>query len=134
MITACTSHTTPEDISSNTASREEERPASHNKVRPVPSCLQSTLVSETGNGSDGVHETVCSSTVSTSNNQRPNIHVQINMKQKKRKPRYNSVSKIDRAYRIVFPLSFIAINAFYWYVYLSNRKRNQQISSDDTLE
>jgi len=41
----------------------------------------------------------------------------------KRTPQYNSVSKIDRASRIVFPLLFILINVFYWYGYLSRSSR-----------
>ncbi|XP_017059050.1 gamma-aminobutyric acid receptor alpha-like [Drosophila ficusphila] len=41
----------------------------------------------------------------------------------KRTPQYNSVSKIDRASRIVFPLLFILINVFYWYGYLSRSAR-----------
>ncbi|XP_077296624.1 gamma-aminobutyric acid type A receptor subunit Grd [Arctopsyche grandis] len=44
-------------------------------------------------------------------------------KKKKRMPRYNSVSKIDRASRVVFPLLFLAINLFYWYSYLSRSER-----------
>lgn len=38
-------------------------------------------------------------------------------------PRYNSVSKIDRASRLVFPLFFLAINLAYWFSYLSRSKR-----------
>ncbi|XP_031783046.1 GABA-gated ion channel GRD isoform X2 [Nasonia vitripennis] len=41
----------------------------------------------------------------------------------RRMPRYNSVSKIDRASRLVFPLFFLAINLFYWFAYLSRSKR-----------
>ncbi|KAH8270179.1 hypothetical protein KR018_005378 [Drosophila ironensis] len=41
----------------------------------------------------------------------------------KRTPQYNSVSKIDRASRIVFPLLFLLINVFYWYGYLSRSSR-----------
>jgi hypothetical protein len=44
-------------------------------------------------------------------------------RRKKRTPRFNSVSKIDRASRVVFPLSFLAINLFYWYSYLSRSER-----------
>ncbi|KAG8225043.1 hypothetical protein J437_LFUL000021 [Ladona fulva] len=44
-------------------------------------------------------------------------------RRKKRTPRYNSVSKIDRASRVVFPLCFLAINLFYWYNYLSRSER-----------
>lgn len=44
-------------------------------------------------------------------------------KRKKRTPRFNSVSKIDRASRVVFPLLFLTINLFYWYCYLSRTKR-----------
>uniref|UniRef100_A0A6P7FGI4 Gamma-aminobutyric acid receptor alpha-like n=1 Tax=Diabrotica virgifera virgifera TaxID=50390 RepID=A0A6P7FGI4_DIAVI len=39
-------------------------------------------------------------------------------RKKKRSPRFNSVSKIDRVSRILFPFLFIAINTFYWYSYL----------------
>lgn len=41
----------------------------------------------------------------------------------RRMPRFNSVSKIDRVSRLVFPLSFLAINLFYWFAYLSRSKR-----------
>ncbi|CAD7005847.1 unnamed protein product [Ceratitis capitata] len=41
----------------------------------------------------------------------------------KRVPQYNSVSKIDRASRIVFPMLFLVINVFYWYGYLSRSSR-----------
>nr|XP_023025829.1 gamma-aminobutyric acid receptor alpha-like isoform X1 [Leptinotarsa decemlineata] len=44
-------------------------------------------------------------------------------RKKKRTPRFNSVSKIDRASRVVFPVLFIAINVFYWYSYLSRNSR-----------
>lgn len=49
----------------------------------------------------------------------------IKKKRKKRTPRFNSVSKIDRASRIVFPLLFLTINLFYWYSYLSRTNRIQ---------
>lgn len=48
-------------------------------------------------------------------------------KKKKRTPRFNSVSKIDRASRVVFPLLFLTINLFYWYSYLSRTERIQQL-------
>lgn len=44
-------------------------------------------------------------------------------RRRRRTPRYNSVSKIDRASRVVFPLFFLAINVFYWYAYLSRSER-----------
>lgn len=44
-------------------------------------------------------------------------------KKKKRTPRFNSVSKIDRASRVVFPLLFVTINLFYWYCYLYRTNR-----------
>ncbi|KAJ3657419.1 hypothetical protein Zmor_009222 [Zophobas morio] len=49
-------------------------------------------------------------------------------KKKKRTPRFNSVSKIDRASRVVFPVLFVTINLFYWYSYLSRTKRIQNLS------
>lgn len=49
-------------------------------------------------------------------------------KKKRRAPRFNSVSKIDRASRIFFPLLFLTINLFYWYSYLSRTKRIQNIN------
>ncbi|XP_060816717.1 gamma-aminobutyric acid receptor alpha-like isoform X1 [Bombus pascuorum] len=44
-------------------------------------------------------------------------------RRRRRTPRYNSVSKIDRASRIVFPVFFLAINVFYWCAYLSRSER-----------
>lgn len=41
----------------------------------------------------------------------------------KRMPRFNSVSKIDRASRVFFPLVFFVINLFYWYSYLTKSER-----------
>ncbi|KAK9875604.1 hypothetical protein WA026_009404 [Henosepilachna vigintioctopunctata] len=49
-------------------------------------------------------------------------------RRKKRTPRFNSVSKIDRASRIVFPLLFVTINMFYWYFYLSRTKRFRNLT------
>ncbi|XP_060531978.1 gamma-aminobutyric acid receptor alpha-like isoform X2 [Cylas formicarius] len=49
-------------------------------------------------------------------------------KKKKHTPRFNSVSKIDRASRIVFPLLFVTINIFYWYSYLSRTNRIHNLS------
>ncbi|GJQ65250.1 Grd [Trypoxylus dichotomus] len=49
-------------------------------------------------------------------------------KKKKRTPRFNSVSKIDRASRVVFPLLFVTINLFYWYSYLSRTERIHQLN------
>ncbi|XP_039278597.1 gamma-aminobutyric acid receptor alpha-like [Nilaparvata lugens] len=45
---------------------------------------------------------------------------------KKRTPRFNSVSKIDRASRLFFPICFLVINAFYWYAYLQRSERIKQ--------
>ncbi|XP_062562938.1 gamma-aminobutyric acid receptor alpha-like [Armigeres subalbatus] len=52
--------------------------------------------------------------------------IQRRRKRKKRTPRFNSVSKIDRASRIFFPLLFLAINVFYWFLYLSRSERLPQ--------
>jgi len=35
----------------------------------------------------------------------------------------NSVSQIDKISRIVFPLAFFTLNAFYWYTYLKHSER-----------
>ncbi|XP_032686043.1 gamma-aminobutyric acid receptor alpha-like isoform X2 [Odontomachus brunneus] len=51
-------------------------------------------------------------------------------RRRRRTPRYNSVSKIDRASRVVFPLFFLAINLFYWYAYLSRSERIQYYNSN----
>ncbi|KAL9909739.1 gamma-aminobutyric acid type A receptor subunit Grd isoform 1-T6 [Glossina fuscipes fuscipes] len=50
----------------------------------------------------------------------------------KRTPQYNSVSKIDRASRIVFPILFFIINVFYWYAYLSRSSRILAHGNDNT--
>nr|AOO87783.1 ionotropic GABA-aminobutyric acid receptor [Laodelphax striatellus] len=42
---------------------------------------------------------------------------------KKRTPRFNSVSKIDRVSRLFFPVCFFVINVFYWYAYLQRSER-----------
>lgn len=44
-------------------------------------------------------------------------------KRKKKIPRYNSVSEIDKISRIVFPILFAAINVLYWYSYLIRSER-----------
>lgn len=41
---------------------------------------------------------------------------------------FNSVSKIDKLSRVIFPLLFFVINLFYWYIYLSRSKRNSKQS------
>lgn len=41
----------------------------------------------------------------------------------RRTPRFNSVSKIDRASRVFFPFVFFLINLFYWYSYLTKSER-----------
>ncbi|XP_015433452.1 PREDICTED: gamma-aminobutyric acid receptor alpha-like [Dufourea novaeangliae] len=55
--------------------------------------------------------------------QPPPISKTSSSRRRRRTPRYNSVSKIDRASRVVFPLFFLAINVFYWYAYLSRSER-----------
>ncbi|KAL1509560.1 hypothetical protein ABEB36_004274 [Hypothenemus hampei] len=62
--------------------------------------------------------------------QRSSISIQNNncRKRKKRTPRFNSVSKIDRASRVVFPLFFVTINLFYWYAYLLRTNRIQSVN------
>lgn len=48
----------------------------------------------------------------------------------RRTPRYNSVSKIDRVSRVMFPLFFLTINLFYWYAYLSRSERIHYYNSN----
>ena len=49
---------------------------------------------------------------------------------RRKMPRFNSVSKIDRASRLGFPLLFLAINLFYWFSYLSRSKRIDYFATD----
>lgn len=44
-------------------------------------------------------------------------------RRRNRMPRCNSVSKIDKVSRIVFPILFAAINVLYWYSYLIRSER-----------
>ncbi|XP_025992309.2 gamma-aminobutyric acid receptor alpha-like isoform X2 [Solenopsis invicta] len=53
-------------------------------------------------------------------------------KRRRRTPRYNSVSKIDRVSRVMFPLFFLTINLFYWYAYLSRSERIHYYNSNTT--
>ena len=55
--------------------------------------------------------------------QAPPVRKGSDRRRRRRTPRYNSVSKIDRASRIVVPVFFLAINVFYWYAYLSRSER-----------
>ncbi|XP_011702172.1 PREDICTED: gamma-aminobutyric acid receptor alpha-like isoform X2 [Wasmannia auropunctata] len=48
----------------------------------------------------------------------------------RRTPRYNSVSKIDRVSRVMFPFFFLTINLFYWYAYLSRSERIHYYNSN----
>lgn len=55
--------------------------------------------------------------------------IQNHRRRKRLIPRFNSVSKIDRASRVVFPLSFLIINLFYWYWYLYNGSKIDKFSN-----
>lgn len=46
-----------------------------------------------------------------------------NHPKRQRRTQLNSVSKIDRASRVCFPLVFFLINVFYWYSYLTKSQR-----------
>lgn len=50
-------------------------------------------------------------------------------RQRSRGMQFNSVSKIDKISRIVFPLLFFIINLFYWYIYLSKSRRMSKTSN-----
>ena len=39
---------------------------------------------------------------------------------------FNSVSRIDRGSRVLFPAVFLAVNMVYWYAYLSHSERMQR--------
>lgn len=47
----------------------------------------------------------------------------IRERRRRRTPRFNSVSKIDRISRVFFPFVFFLINLFYWYSYLTKSER-----------
>ncbi|GAB0100716.1 Gamma-aminobutyric acid receptor alpha-like [Sergentomyia squamirostris] len=53
-------------------------------------------------------------------------------RRRRQAPRFNSVSKIDRFSRVVFPLLFLVINLFYWYSYLSRSSRLPKSSTNVT--
>ncbi|XP_058055080.1 gamma-aminobutyric acid receptor alpha-like [Anopheles bellator] len=91
-----------------------------------------TTSSASGGGGGGVpttshraqHITIDPTIPTTLAGGTPNVHR--TRRRRKREPRFNSVSKIDRASRIFFPLLFLAINVFYWSLYLSRSERLPQ--------
>ena len=40
---------------------------------------------------------------------------------------FNSVSRIDRGSRVLFPAVFLAVNTVYWYAFLSHSGRMQAV-------
>lgn len=67
-----------------------------------------------------------SSTTSQNNQQARRFSMQSVNRQPsnpRRRKYFNSVSKIDQFSRVVFPLLFLCINLFYWYIYLSRSRR-----------
>ncbi|XP_054267920.1 gamma-aminobutyric acid receptor alpha-like [Macrosteles quadrilineatus] len=83
----------------------------------LPSCLGCAKPSST-------HHSPCRESVYNPPPKRPSITFHPRgHRRKKRTPRFNSVSKIDRISRVFFPVCFFAINLSYWYAYLSRSER-----------
>lgn len=87
-----------------------------NRDKGCPAPRRFNAATPTSLGSDSNRFTATPKSVQFKENSRV-------VRRRTRTPRFNSVSKIDRSSRLIFPILFVLINTFYWYAYLTRSER-----------